>query len=307
MAMIRQYFETDFDYAVRVRVRVAGLPSTCEAAMLYDPNAKTAFLALYLPEATHTSDDFLRILSAFQYGKSRFDFAGAVVLPSTRQFHGAVRVENINPLRIEYKLYGDPHFRSLFDTAATTRVFLYSEVDLSDEQVSDLQKNARRIGHDLQFRGKTYARERHKREKPEAFISHDARDKEIARTIAARLQTMLCSVWYDEYSLDLGDNLRTSIEKGLKECKKCVLILSSNFMSNTGWGKKEFDSIFTREVIEGANIMLPIWHGVTKQMVYDYSPSLLNVKGANWSELGEDEVCRQIFRAISKSSLDQAT
>ena len=44
--------------------------------------------------------------------------------------------------------------------------------------------------------------------------------------------------------------------------------------------------------------MLPVWHGVTKQEVYEYSPRLLDVKGLDWKELGEDEVCRQLYKAI---------
>lgn len=70
-------------------------------------------------------------------------------------------------------------------------------------------------------------------------------------------------------------------------------------MENRGWGKKEFESVFTREIIEDARLVLPVWHGVTKQQVFDYSPSLLNVKGVDWGLLGEEEVCRQIYIAVS--------
>jgi TIR domain len=59
----------------------------------------------------------------------------------------------------------------------------------------------------------------------------------------------MCPVWYDEFALKIGDNLRDSIERGLKECRKCVLVLSPNFLTNGGWTKKEFDSIFTREIL----------------------------------------------------------
>jgi TIR domain len=111
--------------------------------------------------------------------------------------------------------------------------------------------------------------------RPLGFISYDSSDREdVARKIATNLQRMMCPVWYDEFSLRPGANLRDSIERGLKTCKKCILILSSNFFSNSGWTKKEFDSIFTREVLEQGQLVLPIWHGVTKEMVYNYSPSL---------------------------------
>jgi hypothetical protein len=107
----------------------------------------------------------------------------------------------------------------------------------------------------------------------------------------------MCPVWYDEFSLKVGDRLRESIELGLKECKKCVLVISQNFLSNTGWTKVEFNSIFTREIIQRDDFLLPVWHGVTKEEVFNYSPSLADRVGVNWN-LGEAEVLRRLFRSI---------
>jgi predicted nucleotide-binding protein len=87
--------------------------------------------------------------------------------------------------------------------------------------------------------------------KPRAFISHDSRDKtSIAEPIALQLMKFMCTVWYDEFSLHVGDSLSESIEKGLKECRKCILVLTPNFLSDEGWSKREYDSIFTRRETE---------------------------------------------------------
>jgi hypothetical protein len=43
---------------------------------------------------------------------------------------------------------------------------------------------------------------------------------------------------------------------------------------------------------------LPVWLRVGETEVYDYSPSLLNVKGLDWERLGEDEVIRQLCFSI---------
>jgi TIR domain len=150
----------------------------------------------------------------------------------------------------------------------------------------------------VQFRSQVHAARRSQLEKPLAFISYDSRDRNVAQKIAIGLQRLMCPVWYDEFSLRVGDNLRDSIEKGLKECKKCILILSPNFLSNRGWTKREFDSVFTREVLEERHVVLPVWHGVGMQDVYDYSPSLLNVKALDWAQLDEEEACRRLCQAI---------
>ncbi len=303
MATIRQYFETDFDYCLRVKIKYDFGGELYEGAVLYDANAKSAFIAFYFPSTTYTLEGFEDFIKSLKYGETGLNLDKGIILPSAKQFSGRLHVENSNPLVIRYQFFGDPSWRDLFSIRTSARVFFYSETNLSASDIERLQADANAMGHDLQFRSDGYAVGRSQFEKPRAFISHDSGDKEsIARPIALNLQRKLCPVWYDEFSLKLGDNLRQSIEKGLKECSKCVLILSPNFFANNGWGKKEFESIFTREILEEAQLVLPIWCGVTKHEVYEYSPSLLNVKGVDWNALGEDEVCRQIYLAVTSAA-----
>jgi hypothetical protein len=135
-------------------------------------------------------------------------------------------------------------------------------------------------------------------ERPRAFICHDSRDKkEIAEPLAIQLQTLMVPVWYDDFTLKIGDSLRASIEAGLKECSKCILVLTPNFLKNGGWSKREYDSIFTRELVEKQNVILPVWSGVSVQDVYEYSPILADRIAADWS-LGKDEVARRLFRSL---------
>lgn len=299
MSTTRQYFDTDFAYALRVNITYPAATTPCVAAIYYDPNARAAFLAFYFDDLTLLPADFEAFLGTLKYGSSQVSLNGGIVLPSARFFHGALRVENVHPFKVEYQFFGDPSWHDLLTTPPTQRVFIYAETLLKQADVLDLQKKAQAMGHDLQIRDTTYSAERTRLERPQAFISHDSRDKDVARRIALNLQQKACPVWYDEFSLALGDNLREKIELGLKECRKCVLVLSPNFVGNRGWGKREFESVFTRELIEDARLVLPVWQGVSKKQVFDYSPSLLNVKGVDWEELGEEEVCRQIYLAVS--------
>lgn len=134
----------------------------------------------------------------------------------------------------------------------TKRVHLYLDFDISPGN-----RNQRILFID---RDREYARKRSASEKPLAFISHDSRDKDgLLRQLAHEMARLLCPVWYDEYSLKVGDSLRANIEKRLKEARKCIIILSPNFLSNEGWSKAEFDSIFTREIPERTNVILPVW------------------------------------------------
>ncbi|MDT3708290.1 MAG: toll/interleukin-1 receptor domain-containing protein [Thiobacillus sp.] len=180
----------------------------------------------------------------------------------------------------------------------TDRIFIYYDGELSTEQVREIESLVRARKRLPVVRSTRYLHQRTSYERPLAFISHDSRDKDlIARHIAVGLITRVCPVWYDEFSLKVGDRLRESIETGLKECQRCILIVSKNFLANDGWTKNEFDSVFTREILERRDVILPVWHGVTAQEVYEYSPTLANRFAINWAE-GKDQVVAKLHGAI---------
>lgn len=188
--------------------------------------------------------------------------------------------------------------RSGDDLTFTGRIYVYSERTVGQETKLALERDARRIGHDLVFRSEDFVRDRNRLERPQAFICHDSRDKEsIALPLALELQRRMCPVWFDEFSLRVGDSLRAQIEKGLKECPKCILILTPSFLSNEGWTKREFDSIFTRELVEEKGVILPVWSGISAKEAYEYSPFLADRVAVNW-ELGEEEVARKLMQAM---------
>lgn len=180
----------------------------------------------------------------------------------------------------------------------TKRVFLYIDALLDTTARKHITEFGTKKGFYVIVRDKEYALKKSELEKPLAFISHDSRDKdELVRELVLEMSKLMCPVWYDEYSLKVGDSLRASIEKGLKETKNCVIILSPNFLSNDGWGKAEFDSVFTREILEKNNVILPVWHNVTVNDVYQYSPRLADKVGLN-SSLGVKELARRLSNVV---------
>jgi hypothetical protein len=189
----------------------------------------------------------------------------------------------------------------------SNRIYFYIETPLSKQQLNKLDEIAKAKDLFLTVRSQNYVLEKLKSEHPIAFISHDSRDKElIAGPLANSLNSRHCFVWYDEFSLKIGDSLRASIEKGIKEAKKCIVILSKNYLTNPGWSKKEFDSIFTRELIKNEKVILPVWCDVAKEEVYEYSPSLADTVALKWpsSQGKTDSQYRQEYeKLISKIHL----
>ena len=184
----------------------------------------------------------------------------------------------------------------------TKRIIIYIDEMLGENTREQFKQLGLSKGFNVLVRDKEYALKRSELEKPLAFISHDSRDKDgLVRELALELSKLMCPVWYDEYSLNVGDSLRYSIETGLKETRKCIVILSPNFLSNEGWGKAEFDSVYTREILEKDNVILPVWHNVSVEIVYQYSPRLADKVGLN-SEFGAKELAKKLARVIKNES-----
>jgi hypothetical protein len=301
MATVRQYFDTDFPHTVRICCRLPLADENIETRINQDFSSFATFVSFYIPDKDRPLSFYATLIKNIQYASTKLtaESTGNILLPSSWDFPGELQIGNFSELTVRCRFHGTPRWISGSEMPMSRRIFIYSESDLTDDEILKLHAEGRELGHDVEFRSQRHANFRAQSEKPVAFISHDSRDADIARRIAIGLQKARCSVWYDEFTLRVGDNLRDSIEKGLKECHKCIVVLSRNFFSNKGWTKKEFDSIFTREILEETNLVLPIWFEVDRTEVYDYSPSLLNVKGLDWARLGEDEVVRQLHRSIS--------
>jgi TIR domain len=281
MATHREYFEKDssrymsLDQMRTSTEKMSGAADEVISRVAFDFEAGVKFVFLYIPDSPVAID---------------------VINHHISNIEEVLKVTDITSCGITFQ--GTDEYISSDDLGFSGRVMVYTGAKIAPETKEALRTRARDKGLGLLIRDGAYLDERMKRDVPQAFICHDSRDKEpFVQKLASQLQSLLFSVWYDEYSLKAGDSLRTSIEKGLKECRKCILILSPNFLNNDGWTKAEFDSIFTREILEKEQIMIPVWHGVTKEEVFNYSPRLLDKVGIP-SSLGEEEVARRIVHAM---------
>ncbi len=85
-------------------------------------------------------------------------------------------------------------------------------------------------------------------ERSDVFISHASEDKEaIAKPLADALKARGLAVWYDDFSLKLGDSLRQSVDRGLARSRLGVVILSPYFFEKH-WPAQELNGLATREV-----------------------------------------------------------
>lgn len=133
--------------------------------------------------------------------------------------------------------------------------------------------------------------------KYDLFISHASEDKDaIVRPLATILERMSVRVWYDEFSLQLGDSLTASIDKGLQESRYGLLVLSKAFLVKR-WPEYEYRSLMTRE-IDGERVILPLWYDVTKEDVKNFSLYLADIKALSISSRNHGMVIPAILKVV---------
>lgn len=132
----------------------------------------------------------------------------------------------------------------------------------------------------------------------DVFISHASEDKdEIVRPLAQALKAGGLKVWFDEFELQIGDSLRRKIDKGVASSKFGVVVLSKSFF-NKGWPNYELDGLVTRSVT-GEQVILPIWHNISKSEVTAYSPSLADKLARNTATHTVEEIAKEIIEVIA--------
>lgn len=72
-----------------------------------------------------------------------------------------------------------------------------------------------------------------------------------------------------------GNSIRQSIDNGLVKSKFGLVVISSDYIQKY-WTGYELDGILSKESSTGRQMILPLWHNVTKDEVDAKSPTLSN-------------------------------
>ena len=131
----------------------------------------------------------------------------------------------------------------------------------------------------------------------DVFICHASEDKDaLVRPLADALRAENIEVWYDEFTLKLGDSIRQSIDRGLRQSRFGVIILSRTFFAKQ-WPQYELDGLVEREMRGEDRVLLPVWHEIEKSDVMQYSPPLAGRKAARSAD-GLGKVVQAIVDVI---------
>lgn len=133
----------------------------------------------------------------------------------------------------------------------------------------------------------------------DVFVSHAAEDKDaVVRPLAHALRARGISVWYDEFELRVGDSLRRKIDAGIARSRFGLVVLSKPFFAK-GWPQYELDGLVTMAV-GGRQVLLPVWHEISKDEVVRQSPSLADKVALRTADYGIAEIADEIAAVIQE-------
>jgi TIR domain len=103
-------------------------------------------------------------------------------------------------------------------------------------------------------------------------------------------------VWFDEIKIKIGQSIRQEIEKGIANARFGVVVISPDFFGKQ-WTQAELDALFSRRMESWENLILPIWHHVSKDEVLAQSPLLAGIL-ANSALMTVDEMAQAILEVV---------
>ena len=126
------------------------------------------------------------------------------------------------------------------------------------------------------------------------FISHNRRDKDLARTLAALLVADGTDVFFDEWDIRVGDSIVEEINKGLRECTHFVILWSSA-ADASDWVRRELSGTLSGWVGSGKPRVIPI--------VLDDTPLpvlLRDVKYISLQDSDQDQSLLTVAKAVTE-------
>jgi hypothetical protein len=96
--------------------------------------------------------------------------------------------------------------------------------------------------------------------RPDLFLSHSARDKQVVRRLAEDLSFCQVDAWLDEWELQVGDSLYDVIGHALEQSRFVGVVLGEHF-ADSRWARDELKQALARERRGESGTVLPLLFG----------------------------------------------
>jgi hypothetical protein len=91
----------------------------------------------------------------------------------------------------------------------------------------------------------------------QVFLSHNHRDKDFVRSLAAQLRLVGVDVWLDEWEIWPGDRIYTKVNSALDLADTVVVVWSAN-AADSRWVEAELATALEAELSGGSSRIVPV-------------------------------------------------
>lgn len=139
----------------------------------------------------------------------------------------------------------------------------------------------------------------------DVFISHATEDKNYVEPLVKALEAAGIRVWFDRNTLEWGDDLRSSIDRGLANCRYGIVVFSKVFLQKKKWTEYELNSLFALEQ-QDRKIILPIWHGITRDDFLQYGAGFADRLAKISSKDSYEDIVESLLALLGRSKPQEA-
>ena len=96
------------------------------------------------------------------------------------------------------------------------------------------------------------------------------------RPLAEALRTHHLDVWYDQYTMIVGDSLRDTNDRDLANLRLNIVVLNPDFFKKR-WPQRVLSGPLARETAANRQLNLPLGHNIDCDEILQYSPPLADL------------------------------
>lgn len=135
----------------------------------------------------------------------------------------------------------------------------------------------------------------------DVFLSHSHKDKiDYVSKLSDILTKKGLIVFEDSKVFKIGDSQTDMMNQGIRNSRFVVLFISDDFMKSK-WSEYEFKGFLNRVMKDDQVKILPIWHKVNAEDVYEYNPYLVDLFALNTSQATIQEIADSIYEVVKES------
>ena len=134
----------------------------------------------------------------------------------------------------------------------------------------------------------------------DVFISHANKDKEtLIQDLYKSLEKLGIDIFYDEESLEWGDNWKNKILEGVQKAEFAIIVISTNFFGRE-WTERELYEFMNRQNRNGQKLILPILYNITVEQLRDKYSTLADIQAIDSAEYSCDQIALMFAKQLIK-------